>query len=331
MAVSLQTLNYCASALHFVQAIVVAALIPGLNTKHKDDPPLMNGLYTLKKNTRLVLIPDSTPKCDNMPVFKGLQDTHYGEMYTFNDEKGGIALMGHFDAGSVDLRFLIMSFFMLSWLFQAAEGFVGDTPGPRLLRFVEYAFSASVMILAIAVEVGISDIYTLCCMFALIFATNLLGLMAELLCYLAENSTGVVAPWLWALPHCLGWVTCLVAYAPLLDHYLTSVRCSDMGPPGFVDVIVFLEFTFFICFGFVQIYSLLSRTLLLLSNEGGALSSARDYQELMQAADLRYTKEGKILQLTNAQSVIRNADLAYITLSFTAKTFLAWLILAPSL
>jgi hypothetical protein len=343
--VSLQTLNYAAAFLHFVQAVIVLALIPGLNDRFKDSPPLAKGIYPLQKNLYVIRKPDRPPACDNMPTMhrllpgQGLQlqlgSWSMESTNFFNFSESAIGVTQNFVVGNVDVRFLIFSFFLLSCLFQGAEAVAGDSDGPRLLRFVEYSFSASVMIMAMAVEVGITDIYTVCCMFTLIFATNILGLMAEALCYLAENAPegGPLSIWFWILPHALGWVTCLVGYAPLLDAYIHSTRCSDMSPPGFVNVIVILEFCLFNCFGIVQVYSLSSRTALYLSGTG--LAQARDYDELMQVADIRWMPDGRLTQptksLTNAQAITRRADWAYVILSFTAKTLMAWLILSPTI
>jgi hypothetical protein len=43
----------------------------------------------------------------------------------------------------------------------------------------------------------------------------------------------------------LGWITCLLAYAPLLDTHVASMLCSDLTQPGYVNVILFLEYALF--------------------------------------------------------------------------------------
>ena len=79
--------------------------------------------------------------------------------------------------GELNIRYIIFSFFLLSGLFQLTDGLLGNynDQNPRLLRFIEYSFSASIMLIAIAVQTGITDIYTICAIFTLIFTTNLLG------------------------------------------------------------------------------------------------------------------------------------------------------------
>ena len=273
------------------------------------------------------------PKCD-MPSFRNLSSAKgltfnmsasglaldTDDYYPFFD--GAVAVRQNFTVGYLDVRYIIFSFFLLSCVFQAVEALAGDYTGPRLLRFVEYSFSSSIMIIAIAVQVGLSDIYIIVGMFTLMFATNILGLIAELLCFLAEQ--GTISIWLWTVPHLLGWVTCIVAYAPLLDAYLQTARCSDKSPPGFVNVIVFLEFFMFISFGFVQVYSLLSKTTRFLYSPTSSYSQ-------VSPADLMDTNNYDGHPAQSSQDITDTADLAYVTLSFTAKTLLAWLILAPTL
>jgi hypothetical protein len=256
--------------------------------------------------------------------------------------------------GDLDTRYIIFSFFLLSGLFQLADGVIlgayTDTDAgqmPRLLRFVEYSFSASIMILAIAVQTGVTDIYALCGIFTLIFTTNILGLIAEVFCCCAESlcassllyakKIDSIMPipfvWLWTLPHFLGWITCIIGYAPLLDSYLHSTQCSDRGPPGFVNVIVFLEFVLFSSFGFVQFYSLYYRTERLLNPENTSSATRNISRQSVSYNQVSFSADAQDvnLSMTAAQpaSISEQADYAYIMLSFVAKTLLAWLILAP--
>ena len=107
---------------------------------------------------------------------------------------------------------------------------------------MEYSVSASLMTIAIAVEVGITDAYTLMCMFVLMSSCMWFGLIAE--------TTQK------ALPHLAGWIAFVIAYAPILDAYFTSINNSPVKPPDFVTAIVFAEFGIFVLFGVVQLLSL---------------------------------------------------------------------------
>jgi hypothetical protein len=258
-ASSFKQLNYAAASLHCVQGLIVACLIPILDVQNEGAPEWTKGVYKVRKNLYILQVPETQePKCDLPRVIGsaptrslnvamgGMVQTTSDNFYTFKD---AVAIPRSFVIGYIDVRFLICSFFFLSFAFQALQAWACESKGwVAVFRFVEYSFSASVMILAIAVQVGLTDVYLLCCLFGLMFATNMLGLIAEVLCAREDA---------W-LPHVVGWVTCLVAYAPLLDAYVASMRCSDLGPPGYVHVIVFLEFALFTCFGLVQLYTLCS-------------------------------------------------------------------------
>lgn len=252
-----------------------------------------------------------------------------------------------FHIGDLDIRYIIFSFFLLSGLFQLTDGFMGayTSKQPRLLRFVEYSFSASIMILAIAVETGVNDIYTLYCIFTLIFTTNLLGLISELFCFITEGllshgdtvalyKLDRILPmpfaWLWTIPHFLGWITCIIGYSPLLDSYLHSTKCSERGPPGFVHVIVFLEFILFSCFGFVQLYSLYYRTLIMV-NSNVRTTPYSSLRQSTASSELIFDDEGNGDGGHTSAYIVDQADFMYILLSFIAKTLLAWLILSPAL
>ena len=111
-------------------------------------------------------------------------------------------------------------------------------------RLMEYSVSASLMTIAIAVEVGITDMYTLMCMFVLMSSCMWFGLIAET----THGHKG--------RPHLAGWIAFVIAYVPILDAYFTSINNSPVKPPDFVTAIVFAEFGIFTLFGVVQLLSL---------------------------------------------------------------------------
>ena len=141
------------------------------------------------------------------------------------------------NVGTFDGRWAIVAFFAMSAAFPAAIMLLDVDPR---FRFAEYAFSASTMIMVIALQVGINDIYTLQAMFVLTFATMVFGILES-----------------W-LAHVVGWITFLSAYSPILDAFALSTAQSPVSAPDFVPVIVVLEFILFGCFGCVQTYDLWS-------------------------------------------------------------------------
>jgi hypothetical protein len=333
----LKQLNYAAAGLHCFQGIVVACLIPMLDVQNQGAPSWAKGVYKVRKNLYILQQPTQPePKCGMPRVLRSvangsLSDTSLcvslgtdlqmvqttsENFYTFKD---AVAVHRSFVVGYIDVRYLICSFFFLSFVFQALQGWVTlenrgvmniakQRAWVAVLRFVEYSVSASVMLLAIAVQVGLTDVYLLCCLFGLVFATNILGLIAEVLC--AREDAWV--------PHCLGWITCLLAYAPLLDAYVASMRCSDLEPPGYVNVIVFLEFALFSCFGFVQTYTLFFRAT---SDEHPRVLVVLRHYVLAVDAD----------ESTGMMGSLDGIEVTYAALSVIAKTLLAWLVLGPTL
>ena len=253
-------LNWAAVGLHSAQAIVVLGLIIWMdsNGSSKGIFPLFKTIHTWHNK----------PSNDNNNTAAAQRPAMMSA--------GGIIQTNVVSAGSLDVRYVIMSFFALSAMFQGAAGWFELLDSPQL-RFGEYSLSASSMILAIGVESGVDDIYTLQAMFVLIFATMMLGILAE---------TDYLA-------HGVAWITFLSAYSPIIDSFLNASNGSTVPAPGFVHVIVFLQFFLFGCFGAVQTYSLFYPSYTHSDDEPGTTS------------------------------------LPYMFLSLTAKTILAWLILSP--
>jgi hypothetical protein len=330
MLMLIETLNLAAALLHAAQAVTVIALTAWLDAKPKPPKPLLfdGGHFTLERTVRV---------------------------WNANDTITALSV----PSGTVDVRVMMIAFFTLSALFQgAASVFMRGRSGA--LRYVEYSFSAAVMIMAIALEAGIRDVYTLQCMFVLTWVTMLLGIVAE---YVQTPQT----PWLWLLPHCAGWVTCVSAYAPILDAFLLSANRSEKQAPSFVRVLVFLEFVMFSCFGFVQAYALTAKAFVYNDdaegeeaggggsgggvdsrNSNGSSSSImmmRRMDTLQQKQRLlppyNYYGQGEeALEHEDAaeaapggrvHAIEERAELVFIVLSLAAKTLLCWIILAPTL
>ena len=152
-------------------------------------------------------------------------------------------------------------------------------------------------------QAGIDNIYTLESMFVLTFATMILGLLAEF----------TPPPLSW-IAHATGWVTFLSAYSPILDSFMQSSSRSAAPAPGFVQVIVFLEFVFFASFGFVQVY---------------ALFFAKEDAHQEEDQRLLSTQNDDNNEAIDSDSF--RINVAYVALSLCAKTILGWLIISPVL
>ena len=158
-----------------------------------------------------------------------------------------------------DLGWLVILFHILSFSFQGVA-WLSDSCGPFFgyqykyiigenhnpLRFIEYAFSASVMLIAIALLNGVTDINLIVSIGVLNASCQLCGLAVEYV----EN---INIKW---LLHLTGWIQFCCAYGIIAHAFFKSINASDMGPPEFVYVIVIVIFILFSSFGFVQLLEL---------------------------------------------------------------------------
>ena len=240
------------------------------------------------------------------PVNAGLtQLTRQVTKWTKGSDAGTQSFVGNFTASlvqvnsiRVDIKWMIATFFALAGLDHLSTiGICYWMPaslqevGARM-RLLEYSVSGSLVAVSIAVQTGITDLYTLSGIFFLMASCMLFGLLAEFLT--------VYDDWRWArLAHFLGWIPFVAGYWPILDAYFTALAISDTGvkPPWFVTVIVFSEFVLFCNFGLAQLLYLYGAKLC-----GWGKSSARWYSEV-----------------------------TFLILSILAKSNLAWNVLAPLL
>lgn len=338
-------LNFVAAALHGAQAIAVYAIISWMETQSRSQMLFFGGRFDLVRVA---------------PVWR-------------KNTIESLVLA----SGQIDVMYVIFAFFLLSAVFQCCGAMF---PGPtRYLRFVEYSFSASIMMMAIALEAGIRDLYTLQSMFMLTWATQVFGIVAEILNHIAvrkwiTESCGTVAAvgfrqayhthrvpkqkeenaaaellWAWVLPHIAGWGTCMSAYGPAIDVYLQSSSRSERKPPGFVTALVFIELILFSCFGLVQTYALISKTLVCTSStncdleeNGINVVNPSNDPNFLQQTWVNYEQNSfsgkrhldaigypkKSLD-DKVDAIEMRSEYAFIILSLVAKTLLGWIIISP--
>ena len=165
----------------------------------------------------------------------------------------------HLDASPLRLNIIIPIFVLLACLDHLVVLLAHHMPWEYLhklpitergaqARLVEYSVSATLMTLAIAVESGITDVYTLLCIGVLMSTCMLCGLFAEMV-----SQVSLSMAW---FAHGLGWLTCLTAYVPILSVFIDSVQQSTVKPPNFVFALVFGEFLIFCSFGLLQAWYL---------------------------------------------------------------------------
>lgn len=108
------------------------------------------------------------------------------------------------------------------------------------VRWFEYSVSASIMIIAISLLVGVYDIAVLAGAFALTAVMNLMGLVMEV-----HNQTTKKTSW---LSFIIGTFAGLVPWAIIAFYFWASAKYGNAMPPTFVYYIFVSIFLFFSCF-----------------------------------------------------------------------------------
>lgn len=147
---------------------------------------------------------------------------------------------------NLSLPWLVAGFFFLSSLFHLIIATVyrpgyeaGLANGMNKARWYEYSLSASVMMVAVSLLVGIYDLGSLIMVFALVAGMNLMGLAME-----SHNQTTKTTNWV------SYWIGCLVGAVPwlVIALYLWSGYANGSAAPTFVYWIFVSIFIFFNCF-----------------------------------------------------------------------------------
>jgi len=195
-----------------------------------------------------------------------------------------------YNRGKVDLGLLIIFFHVLSFLFQAVAAcssyniftckrsetynifkpfsinynyVEGIKKGQNLLRYIEYAASASIMLVAIAFLNGVSDLNLIASITVLTAATQICGLVAEYILTNQDEIQGrIYIAW---LLHLTGWMQFLCAYGVIFKAFYVAATdnsdaSEDIKPPEFVWVIVIGILLLYASFGFVQFTELACST-----------------------------------------------------------------------
>ncbi len=149
--------------------------------------------------------------------------------------------------GHLSLPILIAAFFFVSaiaHLVISTVGFKAYTKGIgkgiNKFRWFEYAVSASIMIVAISLLVGIYDVAILASAFALTAIMNLMGLMMEV-----HNQTTKKTNW---LSYYIGSFAGIIPWAIIAYYFYASSTYGNSKPPTFVYWIFVSIFVFFSCF-----------------------------------------------------------------------------------
>jgi len=123
-----------------------------------------------------------------------------------------------------------------------------------VLRFIEYSITASIMLVLIAVQLGIAEIYTIGSIAALSAICMLSGITGELAIDVtnAEREPNVKVAWVafWT-----GTLAQVCAWLPTLIQFYFDFKAAQ-GIPDFVIAIVFGEAGLWGCFGAIQFFQI---------------------------------------------------------------------------
>lgn len=244
-----QRINNIAAFGHFLSAISMIYLYSNTN---QVIIPLTESFLEWKKFDNNTLCPIGSREFDTTD-----------EKYCIGTVSKPISCEDDFCYG-IDLGWLIISFHILSFLFQSFATFT-DYKGPVFgyrysimidnnrnpLRFIEYSISASIMLISIALINGVTDINLIISIAILTASCQLCGLAVE---YIDDKKIK------WLL-HLTGWLQFIWAYGIIAYAFFKSIDASNKSggitPPSFVYVIVFVLFILYSSFGFVQLTELI--------------------------------------------------------------------------
>lgn len=199
----LRRLNIAAGFFHLIQAFIIIALSVDFTLP-------ISGTYLAFDPIRQDLIPTTTSLFDiSLPW-----------------------LVASFFGLSAIAHFSIATFYYKRYTKDLAVGI-------NKARWIEYSLSASIMLVAISLLVGIYDAGSLLMIFFLAAIMNLMGLVMEV-----HNQTTKKTNWL------SYWIGCLAGIVPwlLIALYLWLGAVNDSKAPDFVYWIFVSIFVFFNCF-----------------------------------------------------------------------------------
>jgi hypothetical protein len=126
----------------------------------------------------------------------------------------------------------------------------------RLLRWIDCSAACPAMILAVGLQAGVRDVYTLECLFGLVWAAQILGLCADCMLHSAlaradtDGAPGTLLDPLfrlldtraWAMPYVGAWATSLLAFAVIFE----ALMAVAAPPTAATHVLVWGELLLFV-------------------------------------------------------------------------------------
>jgi hypothetical protein len=178
------------------------------------------------------------------------------------------------DTHTLSLHWLIVGFHALSFVFQIVVIFLDPKSSCKIkacvdyeyqdlvekqninpLRFVEYAISASIMLVCIALLTGVRNENEIISIAVLCTVCQLVGMIAEI----SQNRMVRI------IAHATGWLSLMVSYGIIWLYYgIANYQGGLMDPPrsapDIVHVVVIVLFLLFNSFGAIQLTQLCCRS-----------------------------------------------------------------------
>ena len=251
------TLNWAAALVHLLNTVATLGLWAA--SEDKDQVFMLSESYapwvdiTGKNESAFV---NGCPVSDASRIFRISDEFCVERRIAFTSE--------------LSLWWLIIAFHFLSFAFQALamaewkvsgcgrtcirEKYVTEVEehGTNVLRMLEYAVSATLMQISIALILGIWERLVIAGVAALTVVTMLCGLIAEQLKYDRKDMA-------WTA-HVTGWLSMGAVWLILGRQFTYTISTSDEKPPGFVYAIVGVIGILYTGFGAIQLVQLCKST-----------------------------------------------------------------------
>ena len=313
-------LNTLAVFCHLINAICIGAVYEARLKHIKTGYAFVSPVVPLRWTNHALVLADSTEsKCKdvaNSPNFKatlplrGADTVGFAPRLPFSDfmtifNFSNTDIIEYNKVGSeLNLDMMMLSFCILSAMFQTMHGLLlyANHDIPRFLHYLEYAFSSPLMVMVMAVEVGIVELFVVTSLGGLFFGMNIVGMCAEIMTHYAWKIADPVFSGLCYAVHFAGWVLFAMAMIPIWAQFHQVLTCSENGgTPDYVYALIIVESIMFFLFGFLQVATTIEK--------------------------LSYSKE----KSKNFTEMLFKYDCMHAMLSLVAKTTLAWLLLGPAL
>lgn len=161
------------------------------------------------------------------------------------------------EVGYLPLTWLVGTFFLVSAFFHAGNATLWRRFYEYELsccrsssRWIEYFFSASIMILLISYATGIREYTLLIAVMALIATTMPFGWLTELGAEAASLTEWKKPFIIRASPHLIGYIPQTAAWLVILLNYYDE---TEDKPPAWVSAVIWAQLALFFAFGIVQV------------------------------------------------------------------------------